>query len=337
MQLAEIWPALAPAFVIAFGCGLAGAAAMARLRLLVDKPNARSSHSLPTPRGGGIGLVVGALAGCLWLGAADAWAGFAAGALVAGVAGLADDARAQGAYVKFGAQFLAAGLAMAGGAVFGTVHVPGIGPVELGVFAGPVTFLWFVGLTNAYNFMDGLDALAASTGAVAALFAGLVLAVGGHHALAGLAFVLAAACLGFLPLNWPRARVFMGDVGSQFLGFSFAGLGVLAADADASGQLFWLIPLLLMHFLFDTMLTAARRVAAGENVLAAHRGHLYQLLNQSGVSHGRVSALLACFAGLQGLAALTLSSSVAVALLAAFALQLAYARFVFSRAKVRTP
>jgi UDP-GlcNAc:undecaprenyl-phosphate GlcNAc-1-phosphate transferase len=333
MQMAEIWPA----FVIAFGCGLAGAAAMARLRLLVDKPNARSSHILPTPRGGGIGLVVGVVAGCLWLGAESAWVGLGAGALVAAVAGLADDARAQGAFIKFGAQFLAAGLAMAGGAVFGIVHVPGIGPVDLGVFAGPVTFLWFVGLTNAYNFMDGLDALAASTGAVAALFAGFVLAIDGHHALAGLAFVLAAACLGFLPLNWPRARVFMGDVGSQFLGFAFAGLGVLAANADSSGQLFWLVPLLLMHFLFDTMLTAARRAAAGENVLAAHRGHLYQLLNQSGVSHGRVSALLACFAGLQGLAAMYLSTSVALALLAAFALQLAYARFVFSRARAQTP
>jgi UDP-GlcNAc:undecaprenyl-phosphate/decaprenyl-phosphate GlcNAc-1-phosphate transferase len=337
MQMAEIWPALVPALLIAFGCGLVGAAAMARLRLLVDQPNARSSHVLPTPRGGGVGLVVGALAGALWLGAEAAWVGLAAGALVASVAGLADDARAQGAFVKFGAQFLAAALAMAGGAVFGIVHVPGVGPVDLGAFAGPVTFLWFVGLTNAYNFMDGLDALAASTGAVAALFAGLVLAIDGHHALAGLAFMLAAACSGFLPLNWPRARVFMGDVGSQFLGFSFAGLGVLAANADASGQLFWLVPLLLMHFLFDTMLTAARRAANGENVLAAHRGHLYQRLNQSGVSHGRVSALLACFAGVQGLAALYFSSSVAVALLAAFALQLAYARFVFSRATVRTP
>ena len=333
MLTAQIWPALA----IAFGCGLAGASAMARLRLLVDQPNARSSHVLPTPRGGGIGLVVGALAGCLWLGVDGAWVGLGAGALVSALAGLADDARAQGAFVKFGAQFLAAGLAMAGGTVFGVVHVPFIGPVDLGIFAGPVTFLWFVGLTNAYNFMDGLDALAASTGAVAAMFAGLVLAIDGHNALAGLAFVLASVCLGFLPLNWPRARVFMGDVGSQFLGFAFAGLGVLAANADASGRLFWLVPLLLVHFLFDTMLTAARRAMAGENVLAAHRGHLYQRLNQAGVSHGRVSALLACMACAQGLAALYLTSSVAVALLAALALQLAYARLVFSRARVQTP
>jgi UDP-GlcNAc:undecaprenyl-phosphate GlcNAc-1-phosphate transferase len=333
MQVVEIWPA----FAIAFGCGLVGAAAMARLRLLVDQPNARSSHSLPTPRGGGVGLVAGALAGCLWLGADSALVGVAAGALVAAAAGLADDARAQGAFVKFGAQILAAILAMAGGATFGIVHVPGLGPVDLGVFAVPVTLLWFVGLTNAYNFMDGLDSLAAATGAVAALFAGLALAIDGHHALAGLAVVLAAACLGFLPLNWPRARVFMGDVGSQFLGFSFAGLGVLAANADASGRLFWLVPLLLMHFLFDTLLTAARRAAAGENVLAAHRGHLYQILNQSGVSHGRVSALLACFAVAQGVAALYLASSVAAALLASFALQLAYARIVFSRTTGRMP
>lgn len=310
---------------------------MARLRLLVDLPNARSSHILPTPRGGGIGLVVGAVAGSFMVAVDGPLAGLAAGAMIAALAGLADDARALGAFLKFGAQFLAAALAMAGGAVFGIVHVPGWGPLELGVFAAPLTFLWFVGLTNAYNFMDGLDALAASTGLIAAAFAGLVLTAHGQDGLAALAFVLAAACAGFLPLNWPRARVFMGDVGSQFLGFAFAGLGVLAANEEAGGQLFWLVPLLLMHFLFDTLLTAARRAAAGENVLAAHRLHLYQRLNQSGFSHGQVSAVLAGLAIAQGLAALWLSSSVAVALLAAFALQLVYARFVLSRARVQTP
>jgi UDP-GlcNAc:undecaprenyl-phosphate/decaprenyl-phosphate GlcNAc-1-phosphate transferase len=332
MEAAEIWPGLG----IAFGCGLGGAFAMARLRLLVDLPNARSSHILPTPRGGGIGLVLGAVAGSLAVGADAMLVGLAAGALVAALAGLADDARALGASLKFGAQFLAAALAMAGGAVFGIVHVPMLGPLDLGPFAAPVTFLWFVGLTNAYNFMDGLDALAASTGLIAAAFAGLVLMAHGQDGLAALAFVLAAACAGFLPLNWPRARVFMGDVGSQFLGFAFAGLGVLAANAEADGQLFWLVPILLMHFLFDTLLTAARRAAAGENVLAAHRGHLYQRLNQSGFSHGRVAALLAALACLQGLAAVWLSSSVAVALLAALALQLVYARFVLSRATGQT-
>jgi UDP-GlcNAc:undecaprenyl-phosphate/decaprenyl-phosphate GlcNAc-1-phosphate transferase len=321
MILADIAPGLALAFL----CGLGGAYGMARWRILVDQPNARSSHSLPTPRGGGVGLVAGTLLAGAWFAQPVAGAiGIAAGAAIAAAAGLADDARAQGAYVKFGAQFFATALAMAGGAIFDVVHVPGIGPVALGLFAIPVTFLWFVGLTNAYNFMDGLDALAGSTGLVAAAFAGLFL-------------VLAASCAGFLPFNLPRARIFMGDVGSQFLGFCFAGLGVLAANVEDGGRLFWLVPILLMHFLFDTIATAIRRAANGENVLAAHRSHLYQRLNQSGVSHGRVAALLAAMAAAQGLCVFWLPLSVHSALVAAFGVQLAYAAFVLSRAKAQTP
>ena len=334
MIVAEILPGLA----LAFFCGLGGAYGMARWRILVDRPNARSSHSLPTPRGGGVGLVAGTLLAGAWLGLPVAAAsGIAAGAAIAATAGLADDARAQGAYVKFGAQFCAAALAMVGGAVFDVVHVPGIGPVSLGALGVPLTFLWFVGLTNAYNFMDGLDALAAGTGLVAAGFAGLFLSLAGHGESAALAFVLAAACAGFLPLNLPRARIFMGDVGSQFLGFCFAGLGVLAANAEADGRLFWLVPILLMHFMFDTLATALRRAANGENVLAAHRSHLYQRLNQSGVSHGRVAALLAAMATAQGVAAFWLPTSVHGALLAAFGVQLVYAAFVLSRAKAQIP
>lgn len=329
---------IAPGLALAFLCGLGGAYGMARWRILVDQPNARSSHSLPTPRGGGVGLVAGTLLAGAWFALPVAGVlGIAAGAAIAAAAGLADDARAQGAYVKFGAQFFATALAMVGGAIFDVVHVPGIGPVALGLFAIPVTFLWFVGLTNAYNFMDGLDALAGSTGLVAAAFAGLFLALAGHGELAALAFVLAASCAGFLPLNLPRARIFMGDVGSQFLGFCFAGLGVLAANADEGGRLFWLVPILLMHFLFDTMATAIRRAANGENVLAAHRSHLYQRLNQSGVPHGRVAALLAAMATAQGLCVFWLPTSVHSALLAAFGVQLAYAAFVLSRAKAQTP
>ncbi len=330
------------AVAVALLCGFAGAFAMARLRLLVDRPNERSSHAVPTPRGGGVGLVAGTLAGGALVatgidGGVDGLWAIAAGAAIAAAAGLADDVRAQGPLVKFGAQFLAAGVAMAGGVLFDEVHVPGIGPVALGALAWPVTLLWFVGLTNAYNFMDGLDALAGSTGAVAAFYAGLFFAALGLGELSALAFVLAAACLGFLALNLPPARIFMGDVGSQFLGFAFAGLGVLAANAGTDGRLFWLVPILLMHVLFDTLFTAGRRLARGENVLAAHRTHLYQRLNQSGASHGRVAALLASMASLQGACAFLLGLSVAAALLVPFAVQAVYAWWVFSRrARVRT-
>jgi UDP-GlcNAc:undecaprenyl-phosphate GlcNAc-1-phosphate transferase len=323
---------LFPALLLAATLAFAGAWAMARTRLLVDRPNERSSHKVPTPRGGGVGLVLGALAGGGLLAAGmPVAAPVAAGATIAAAAGLADDARPQGAAVKFGAQFLAAFVAIGGGAIIERLYVPGYGPVELGPFGPALTFLWFVGLTNAYNFMDGLDALAGATGAVAAFFLGLALLLAGADLLASLAFVLAAACAGFLALNLPPARVFMGDVGSQFVGFAFAGLGVFAAGATADGKLVWLVPVVLMHFLFDTIFTAVRRLAAGENVFAAHRTHLYQRFNQAGFAHGHVAAALAAMAAFQGSLALWLESSAALALLAPFAAQLLYARWVLGR------
>jgi UDP-GlcNAc:undecaprenyl-phosphate GlcNAc-1-phosphate transferase len=323
---------LLPALVLALLFGFAGAFAMARARILVDRPNARSSHKTPTPRGGGIGLVLGTLAGG-WLLAAGmpVAAPVAAGATIAALAGLADDARPQGASIKFGAQFLAAFVAIGGGAIIERLYVPGYGPVELGAFGPALTFLWFVGLTNAYNFMDGLDALAGATGVVAAIFLGLALLLAGADLLAALAFVLAAACAGFLALNLPPARVFMGDVGSQFLGFAFAGLGVFAAGATTDGKLVWLVPLVLMHFLFDTIVTAVRRLIAGENVFAAHRTHLYQRLNQAGFAHGKVAAFLAAMAAFQGSAALWLDASTGLAIAVPFAVQILYARWVFGR------
>lgn len=320
---------------MAAALGYAGAEAMARGRFLVDLPNARSSHVAPTPRGGGVGLVAGAVLGGAWIVTpSTALAGFAAGGLLAALAGLLDDRRAQGPLVKFGAQFLAAFAAMGAGLTFERVALPGIGAIELGPVGTVVTLLWFVGLTNAYNFMDGLDALAGATGAVAAVFVGFALLLIGQPANAGLAFVLAAACLGFLGVNKPPARVFMGDVGSQFLGFAFAGLGVLASKADPTGLAFWLVPLALMHFLFDTLFTAVRRALAGENVLAAHKTHLYQRLNQAGFAHGRVAACLAAMAALQGNAALWLFEAPWPALLAPFLLQLVYARWVLARSAV---
>jgi UDP-GlcNAc:undecaprenyl-phosphate GlcNAc-1-phosphate transferase len=323
------------AILTAAAIGYAGAEAMARWRVLVDTPNARSSHQAPTPRGGGVGLVLGAILGAAWIAVpSPELLGLAGGALIAALAGLLDDRAPQGPLVKFGAQFLAAFVAMGTGLTFERVALPGFGTLELGAAGSLIALLWFVGLTNAYNFMDGLDALAGATGAVAAIFVGFALLLIGQAPIAMLAFALAAACAGFLAVNKPPARVFMGDVGSQFLGFAFAGLGVLAAKAEPTGVAFWLVPLALMHFLFDTLFTAARRGLAGENVLAAHRTHLYQRLNQAGFSHGRVAAVLAAMAAIQGNALLWLFEAPWPAMLLPFAVQLLYARWVLSRSAV---
>ena len=174
--------------------------------------------------------------------------------------------------------------------------------------AAALSVAWIVWLTNLYNFMDGIDGLATSQ----AVIAGTALAVAGvgvgNPFIAITGACLAAASAGFVVFNWPPARVFMGDVGSTFLGFSFAGLCLLGNLGVGGARLpieFGL--LLLAPFLFDGLVTLGRRVLRGERWYAAHRSHFYQRLVQGGLSHQQVTALyagLAVVAAVVGLATL---------------------------------
>ncbi len=314
-----------------------GAWAMARSRLLMDKPNERSSHAVPTARGGGIGIVVAAALGLVSLGyhghpTVIRDPGFLAvlvGGLIAAAGGLADDLRSRSYSFKLGFQVAAAAVAMSFGLMIERLYLPGIGPLALGWFAPVLTLLWLVGLTNAYNFMDGIDGLAAGTAVVGAGFLTVALIMVGQIDAGSVASTLAAASLGFLLLNLPPARVFMGDVGSQFVGFVFAGLAVLMAREDPTGTLIYVVPLLLFHFLFDTLFTAFRRWRAGEDVTTAHRSHLYQRLTHAGFGHGRATLALCAIGVAQGLGALWLVQNQPALRLAIFvpalALQIVYA------------
>ncbi|MBL8701324.1 MAG: glycosyltransferase family 4 protein [Alphaproteobacteria bacterium] len=322
--------------------------AMARWRPLMDQPNDRSSHALPTPRGGGLGIVAAAVFGWIlfWNAGfasrpvAGAEIGLLVGALIVAAAGLADDRRAQPARLKFGAQALAASVAIALGLDLAHLHVPLLGPIALGP-AGPVlAFVWLVGLTNAFNFMDGLDGLAATTATIAAIGLALAAHVLGDGPTAALAWSLAAASAGFLVLNRPPARIFMGDVGSQFLGFAFAGIGLLLARRGAPGVGALIVPLLLLHFLFDTIVTAIARARRGAPLWQAHREHLYQRLNRSGLDHGGVTLWLGVMALLQVVFALgmvaVLPHAPWLAFVPALWLQLVHAWVVARRERAAT-
>jgi UDP-GlcNAc:undecaprenyl-phosphate GlcNAc-1-phosphate transferase len=186
------------------------------------------------------------------------------------------------------------------------VHLPGAGTIALGVWGYLATALWLVAIANMVNFMDGLDGLAGGTGVVASAAFALAAGLSGATFAAGLALALAAGCAGFTLFNVPPARVFMGDAGSQFLGFALAALSVIAAGHEGGHTLALAMPLLLFHFIFDTVWTFLRRLAAGERVTEAHRTHLYQLLNRLGRSHGAVSLLHAALCLAQGAAAIVL-------------------------------
>lgn len=248
---------------------------------LLDIPNQRSSHSQPTPRGGGLAIVTAFLAGLLvlTLTGPDGAAGFSllllgSSLLVAGV-GLGDDLRSLTAGKRLLVHLLAALLLVWG---LGRPEVAGNAPgriVGLGWPAGCLLVLAVAWSLNLFNFMDGIDGLAAGEAAFVAGGAALLLAGRGGVREMQLLWLLAVACLGFLRWNWPPARIFLGDVGSGFLGFVLAALALrTAVFDDLLPVASWLI--LPGVFLTDATATLLRRVARRERWYQAHRSHAYQ-------------------------------------------------------------
>ncbi len=248
---------------------------------LLDVPNQRSSHTVPTPRGGGLAFVAAFLAGIVYL----LLCGFfgpdrfplflvVTSLLVAGI-GFWDDLRPLPARYRFTVQVVAACLMVwaesRGGGAGSGFRFPFI-PFPLLAAVLVLAVVWSL---NLFNFMDGIDGLAASEGVFVAGGAAWLLALRGNAAAGLPLMMLAAACLGFLIWNWPPAGIFMGDVGSGFLGFVLAAL---ALETSIFSTLLpvscWLI--LPAVFLTDTTITLLRRMGRGEKWYAAHRSHAYQ-------------------------------------------------------------
>jgi Fuc2NAc and GlcNAc transferase len=247
-------------------------------RRILDHPNERSSHSVPTPLGGGIGIVVVFLLTVLWLmqrGAISSnltWA-LVGGGLTIAVAGILGDFFRISASLRLLIHFLAAGWAL--------WRLGGMGPLDLGWtiwdwgwighLIGLIGLIWMVTL---YNYMDGINGLAGMEAVFVGGFGGLFLVASGMAGLSQVPFALAGAGAGFLLWNFPIARIFMGDVGSGFLGFVF---GVLAIS---SGQerpgLLWCWLILLSVFVADATLTLIRRLTGGARWSEPHRTSAYQ-------------------------------------------------------------
>lgn len=277
-----VWPQLLLVAAVAFVV----AEAWRRLALrrgVLDVPGHRSSHVVATPRGAGIGIAVGvALALWVWAPSGAARDAVLLGGLTVALVGLIDDLRPLPASWKLLGQALAA-LPVAFALPWSVPGLPFPLPVPIAVGFSAAAVLLFV---NAWNFMDGIDGIA-SLSAIAVCSAVLVAAPAGERALVTVvALGVLAASMGFLPLNLPKARAFMGDCGSHALGFGLAVL-VLAAPG---------LPLALVAlaasaaFLVDVLGTLVLRARDGERLASAHRRHLYQLVTRSGYSHARVTA-----------------------------------------------
>ncbi len=245
---------------------------------LLDQPNARSSHILPTPRGGGVSFVLVGSAGVAFLGG---WVPLLCIPLA--LVGFLDDRHNLPAGLRYGVQVATALVLLLSS------------PWQLPVIGVLLWLLFLIAATaviNFTNFMDGLDGLVA--GCMAVLFA--VAALAGMPAL----FPMVGALLGFLLLNWSPATVFMGDVGSTFLGSVFAGV-VLQQPSFQSALALLLVATPLLA---DACLCVLRRLLSGQRVFQAHRLHLFQRLHQAGWSHAVVASVYICATAILGVALL---------------------------------
>ncbi|MFQ5408573.1 MAG: glycosyltransferase family 4 protein [Anaerolineales bacterium] len=263
----------------------------------VDKPGPRSSHAQPTPTSTGVIFVTAVPLAVWW---ASAYSGVPLGRefVVLAVAGgglaalgMLDDRRSLPVWMRLLGQVLAAVAVVGFGGYMQQIAVGDLIRLEFGAVGRVVTVLWIVGLANIYNFMDGVDGLAAGQALITAIGAIWVVGLSTGGWPVHLLVAITAGMGGFLVHNISPARAFMGDAGSVWLGFVLASMAALPAVTGAAriSAIYWAIAPGL--FLFDAGFTLLRRLARRESLWRAHRSHLYQRLYAQGWSHGRITGL----------------------------------------------
>ena len=285
MLTVTTWLAL-PAFAVALG--LSRLLSSGRFGpAVLDRPGERSLHDRPMPRTGGLALWAGLVATVPFVlvatGVPPGFFFLAGGAVLVGGFSLWDDLRPLSQLFRFFAQVAAALLLNIGGFAFTGLSIPALGWLPLGVMGQLVTLMGIVWLTNLYNFMDGMDGFAGGIGAWGFFCLAVLGWMEGHDAFAQLAILIAAANFGFLWLNFPPARIFLGDVGSIPMGFLVAGFALWGVR-DGIFPL-WVPGLIFSPFVVDATITVARRALRREKVWLAHRTHYYQRLVLLGWGH----------------------------------------------------
>lgn len=274
-----------------------------------DMPNERKIHTSPVPRLGGIGMFVAFVASALavplllpvvargpWpvqygLNLVPVFVGFA---LIHSL-GLLDDFHNLHAIFKFILQIAAAALVTVGGFTISIVHIPSVGAVSLGFLAWPLTIIWIIAISNAVNFVDGLDGLAGGISGMAALAFGVSAYIVGTPTPALMAFALLGAILGFLLFNYPPARIFMGDSGALFLGFTLAVIPLLRTPGSTSlGELLAPATVLAVPIL-DVVAAIVRRVREKRAIYSPDKQHIHHKMLALGVKDTTILVIIYAF------------------------------------------
>lgn len=257
---------------------------------IVDKPNARKQHTVPTPMLGGAAIYLAVILALAILGDrfyVNQVAGIFLGATLVSFMGLWDDRRSLNPWIKLAVQCLAAGIL-----ALTDVRISLFPWAALNIAA---TILWVVAITNAMNLLDNMDGLSGGIAAISALFFVLFAAMSKQYLVGALAAALVGACIGFLFYNFNPARIFMGDTGSLFLGFTLAAVGIKLRFPDNSAFVTWMVPVFVLAVpIFDTTLVIISRLRRGLNPLTTpgkdHMSHRLARLTGS-----QREAVLICY------------------------------------------
>lgn len=265
-------------------------------KAILDLPNERSSHTKPTPVGGGLIIVSVSLAFYLFYSIYnhfEIYWSYVCGALIVSLISWLDDLFTVPVIYRFLCHSCAAIITIWTFEGFSSFYIPFFGELNFYEFTPLVLYFWIVWMINAYNFMDGIDGIAGVQAIIACIGWILISYQFGLEITGFLACVLAASNIGFLILNWHPAKIFMGDVGSAFLGFTFALMPFLAGrEMPQKSSMFFISAILLLWlFIFDTLVTISIRILQRKKIWEAHREHLYQKIVFRGYSHRFVAAL----------------------------------------------
>ncbi|MED1602996.1 MraY family glycosyltransferase [Alkalihalophilus marmarensis] len=301
------------AFILSFVVAVVSTPLVKKLAIkigAIDKPNQRKVHKDIMPRLGGLAIVFGFFAGLLLINPNySTIMPFLIGAFIIVVLGILDDKYTVSPKVKLFGQIIAACVVVFSGLKIEMINLPFYGEVHFGIWSYAFTILWIVGITNAINLIDGLDGLAAGTSSIALISILIMAILDGQILVIGLSVILIGSSLGFLIFNFYPAKIFMGDTGSLFLGYSISVISIMGLFKNLTLFSF-VIPIIILAIpIFDTVFAIVRRILKKQKISAPDKSHLHYCLLAMGFSHKTTVLIIYGVSALFGVSAIIFSAT----------------------------
>ncbi|MFT4414441.1 glycosyltransferase family 4 protein [Fredinandcohnia humi] len=276
----------------------------------IDKPNERKVHEKIMPRMGGLAIFIGVIAGYFTGGLYnEKITGITVGAIMILIMGMMDDKYELSAKFKFVGQILVGSIVVASGLTIDILTIPFVGTFDLGLWTYPITVFWIVAITNAINLIDGLDGLSAGISGISIATIAVMAFLADKMLILSLSLILLGSIIGFLFYNFHPAKIFMGDTGSLFLGYSISILSLLGLYKSVTLFSF-VVPIIILGVpIFDTTYAIIRRLVNKKPISAPDKSHLHHRLLALGLSHRTTVLVIYAFGMLFSISAIIFSSS----------------------------